>query len=353
MCLNADNRQDPPIALTAESVLDLPSYGPGATTEDHPSQTTILYPAFPYAPYSPAQVTAYPDEPGVSHGEHFTALPENEGHASGGGGPAPAGTQASGDGGQFAAGGSKGGYTGVAGPGNGPQSSAAPTSTAMGDGGSGSARGDGYVLNGVTCSILSAGDGKTILVNSDKIVTVSQGGPAATLVSQIISAAPSDASTGGLVVGSGSSVSTIQPVHASQASSGPTTTKVIIGTKTITCSQLANGAWVVPDTSTTGTLSLGGSTMGVDTVTLSAASTGLVRVDGSQGSSGASEGSGSASGLQSTGSVQQQGATGGSQSSAASAAQNTSAAARIGTVEGWVGVGAWLGIGIAGILVLY
>jgi len=476
-CLvHPDGVWDPPIALTPQAAIELPSYGPGETTSDHPAQTTPPAPAYPYGPYSPAQVTAYPDEPGVSHGEHFTALPENKGGASGSGaggesggiqGPGngpqsgsggsdsvsgsesgsrsgsdgsnvgqwsssslqsgPSGSnvgqgsgsssqsgssgsntdqgsgsdpqsgsdtsnagqgsgsgsqsgsagynagQGSGDGQQSESNGDGSGSTGgIAGPGNGPQATSAPNGNGNGNGNGGSASGGSgdnggsnggnegggnggsnggsgggsnggnnggtggaaglhYVVNEATFSIISSGNGAMVLENPGTTVTVSRGGPAAKIASQVVSAAPSDAPSGGLVVGTGSAASTIIPSGSGDGeASGQSTTKVIVGTKTLTCSRLSNGAWVVPDSSTTATVSPGGSDMAVDTATLSAASTGLVRADGS----GASNGGSSAQASRTSGGVQS-GSTGRSQS-ATSAMQDSSTASRASTVMGGV-----------------
>lgn len=424
--IHPDGVWDPPIALTPESVLDLPSWGPAANTEEHPVQTTPPSPAFPYGPYSPPQATAYPDEPGVSHGEHFTALPESTGSASGDGGGSSGGVQGSGNGAGSGSGGSTAGQGsgngqqdgsagsgtghasgggqdsgshgdgngiagGIAGPGTGPGSGSSGSIAGQGSGsqqsgsgasdagqGSGNAQssgsnggengngnGDGngngngngndggsnggnagsngedgsngaagnhYVVNAVTYSILSSTDSAMVLADGGTTVTVSQGGPAATIASQEVSAAPSDAPFGGLVIGSGSSASTITPVGPGNGgSSGRSTTKVIIGTRTLTASRLSNGAWIVPDSSTTMTVSPGGSAMAIDTATLSAASSGLVRADGSDVSN---NGASSAQASRTSGGVQQ-GSTRSSQS-AASATQNSSAVSRVTTAMGGV-----------------
>jgi len=54
------------------------------------------------------------------------------------------------------------------------------------------------------------------------------------------------------------------------------TSVMTIGSKTLTCTQDANGAWIIPDGSTTHTVSQGGSAVTVDAATLTAASDGLV-----------------------------------------------------------------------------
>jgi hypothetical protein len=54
-------------------------------------------------------------------------------------------------------------------------------------------------------------------------------------------------------------------------------TALTIGNKAITASQDANGAWIIPDSSTTHTISQGGSAVEVDGVMFTAASQGLVK----------------------------------------------------------------------------
>lgn len=363
--IHPDGVWDPPIALTPQAAIELPSYGPGETTADHPAMTTPPAPAYAYGPYSPAQVTAYPDEPGVSHGEHFTALPENNAGASGAGGGASGGVQGPGDGPQSGSGGGGSGNAGIAGPGDGPQATsgsggngngngggngsgnAAGSNDGSDDGGNGGsdgAAGSHFVNNGVTFSVISTTNGAMVLCNAGTTVTVSQGGPAATIASQVVSAAPSGARSGDIVVGTGSTASTIAPSGTgSNEAPGQSTTKVIIGTKTLTASRLANGAWVVPDSSTTMTVSPGGAAMAVDTATLSAASTGLVRADGSAASGGASS-----AGASRTSGGAQQGGSGSTQSTASATQDSSSAASRLSTMGGVMG----LFLGIAGIFAM-
>jgi hypothetical protein len=54
------------------------------------------------------------------------------------------------------------------------------------------------------------------------------------------------------------------------------TSVMTIGSKTLTCTQDANGAWIIPDGSTSYTVSQGGSAVTVDAATLTAGSNGLV-----------------------------------------------------------------------------
>lgn len=104
-------------------------------------------------------------------------------------------------------------------------------------------------------------------------------------------------------------------------------TALTIGNRVMTGSKDANGAWVIQDASTTHTVSQGGSAVMVDGVAYTAASQGLVKVDASETSDesdGSSKGSGT--GTQDSGATQTneaQQSTSATGSDGAAAATNT------------------------------
>ena len=104
-------------------------------------------------------------------------------------------------------------------------------------------------------------------------------------------------------------------------------TVLTIGNRVMTGSKNANGVWVIPDASTTHTISQGGSAVVVDGVAVTAASEGLVKADASETSdSDGSDDSDNGSGTD----TQSQGATrlnGAQQSTASSTGSDGAAAA--------------------------
>lgn len=316
--IHPDGVWDPPIALTPEATLDLPSYGPGATTskdQEEPEKTPAS-PINEFGPVSPQQtgIKGPSDGPHKSEEEgrqHFTALPETvAGNGNGDGGDGGQGQQTQGrdhgvGGGQHAEptqganGGGSGGSDGSGSEGNGAEGTGSDGSDGLNGGGSGhagdssdsSGSGGGQSGSGESGSGGSdgnqSGDGKSDSGSSnvgseDTSSGSGQGG--------------SGQSNGGDVTngGSGSTGSGSDQDDESGASnpSGVTsinvhTTVITVGTKSLTCSEDSNGAWVIPDASTTHTVSAGGSAVEVDAVTVTAGSDGLVQMDasGTKGSS--------------------------------------------------------------------
>merc|ERR1712080_320433 len=68
------------------------------------------------------------------------------------------------------------------------------------------------------------------------------------------------------------------------------TTVITVGNKVMACSQDSNGAWIIPDASTTHVASQGGSAVEIDAATYPAGSPGLVRVQASGSAGGFSQG---------------------------------------------------------------
>ena len=235
--IHPDGVWDPPIALTPEASLDLPSYGPGETTSEQEPEKTPATPINPYGPVPPRQtgidgpsLGPQPEDPN-SEREHFTALPEKgpESSPNGNGGGNASPTDSGSD----------------SGSGSGSDSGSASHS----DSGSGSNSGsDGH----------DASNTGTDSNNNS-----------------------SDINENGSNGGGSPQPTGVTKVH---------TTVITVGNKVMACSQDSNGAWVIPDASTTHVASQGGTAVDIDAATYTAGSQGLVRVQPSSPSGGSSQG---------------------------------------------------------------
>nr|OQO24277.1 hypothetical protein B0A51_07979 [Rachicladosporium sp. CCFEE 5018] len=231
--IHPDGVWDPPIALTAQDSLALPSWGPGATTTSSSvAESTPASPAFPYAPEG-AQETGIRGVSRTGAAQHFTAEPFEQ---SGGDGSAMF-TQTS----STAAGGDNAAAT---------EYNSTPTNE---------------VLIGTTVyTVVTATDGAAVWVGDQTTLTASSTIPNAPGF-QVSGTQGSDTMPTSWTSGGGSS-----PESDASGLSGA-------------WSSAAAGAWVYSDSITTMTASKGGPAVTIGTEVISAAETGIVKTATSTG----------------------------------------------------------------------
>lgn len=355
--IHPDGVWDPPIALTPEASLIVPTW---PSTEPGGPESTPASPLNSYGAQPPRQTginVPIPPTDGTTTGkQHFTALPETDGYGSGGGGDGSGGDGntsggsdgGSGQGGQSSNGGSgnnggsqggsgsgsNGGSNGNSGSGDngesdghsgsggngGSNENSAPGSNGGSQEGSGSDNGSGQSNPGVVTQVNVH---TTVMTVGNKIVQCTQDSNGAWIIPDITTTYT--ASAGGSAVEFEGATLTAGPnglVNADKLK-----TVLTIGNRVMTGSKDNNGAWVIADSSTTHTVSQGGSAVMVDGVTFTAASQGLVKADASE-TSDASDGSakGSGTGTQDSSATQTKNAqqsTGATGSDGAASASNT------------------------------
>ncbi|KAK6437241.1 hypothetical protein LTR95_006571 [Oleoguttula sp. CCFEE 5521] len=226
--IHPDGVWDPPIALTAQDSLALPSWGPGATTTSSSvAESTAASPAFPYAPVG-AQETGIRGVSRTGGAEHFTAQPFEQ---SGGDGSAMY-AQAS----STASGGQKSAAT------------AASTTT------------PNEVLVGTTIyTIVTGTDGAAMWVG-DQTTSTAGGTIPDVPVWQVSGTERSD------------------PTATTTASSGGTGPGTENGSQSGTWSSAAAGVWIYGDSTTAVTASQGGPAVNIGSDVMSAADTGIVKI---------------------------------------------------------------------------
>lgn len=306
--IHPDGVWDPPIALTPEASLVVPTYPGGpATTESSDPEATPASPINSYGAQPPRQTgIKKPTPPGgetTSAKQHFTALPETGGYGGSGselgdGGSAPSNGDNSGsnggegnnaggsDGANSQGGGSSQGDSGSNGgsnDGSGSGSNGGSNDNASGSGNNGGSHdgsdsGDNAGQTGaggatrinVHTTIITVGS-KTLQCTQDSngawiipdVSTTHTASPGGTAVE--IDAATLTAGANGLV--------------NANAQSNKQTTLITIGNKILQCTQDSNGAWIIPDASTTHTASAGGTAVAIDAATLTAGADGLVNAN--------------------------------------------------------------------------
>lgn len=348
--IHPDGVWDPPIALTPEASLIVPTW---PSTESGGPVSTPASPINSYGAQPPRQtgikVPVPPSDGTTSGKQHFTALPETGGYGgdgasgSGGDGDTSGGSDdGNGQDGQGSNGGSgnnggsgsgsHGDTSGGSDGGNGQGSNEGSGSDGHSNGnsgsgsnggsqhGSGSDDGSGQSNPGVVTQVNVH---TTVMTVGNKIVQCTQDSNGAWIIPDITTTYT--ASAGGSAVEFEGATLTAGPnglVNADKLK-----TVLTIGNKVMTGSQDANGAWIIPDSHTTHTVSQGGSAVLVDGVAVTAASEGLAKADASK-TSDASDGSakGSGTGTQDSGATQTSNAqqsTGATDSDGAAAASNT------------------------------
>ena len=342
--IHPDGVWDPPIALTPEASLIVPTYpGGSATTESSDPESTPATPINSYGAVPPRQTgivePTLPGDGATSEKQHFTALPQQTGGYGGGGG------SGSGDGestsGQQDGSGSNGGNgntSGGSGGSNGQGSDEGSGNNGGSQDGSGSENNSGSQDNSGSGNGAGAGQPgsgqsnqggvtrinvhTTIITVGNKIVQCTQDSNGAWIIPDITTT--HTASAGGSAVEFDGA--TLTAGANGLVNVDKEQTVLTIGNKVMTGSRDASGAWVIPDASTTHTVSQGGSAVVVDGVVVTAASEGLVKAHASatgDSSDGSAEESGTGtqnSGATRTNRVQSTGAT---NSDGAAAATNT------------------------------
>jgi hypothetical protein len=272
--IHPDGVWDPPIALTPEAALVVPTYpGGGASTESSDAESTPASPINSYGAVPPRQTGInVPTSPlageSTSERQHFTALPEvTSGPSSG-----TYGGQGSGSGNDGAGSGESGnGESGNGGSGNG----------GSGSDGSSSGQHDDSDSNSATESSPDGSDA----TNGQN----SQSGQSSNSNSGSSQGSHDGSGSGnnqGSNDNSGSSNSPGQSDADQPSSNGGGATRINVHTTIITvgstvlqCTQDSNGAWIVPGVSTTRTASIGGSAVEIDGTTFTAGPNGLVNVN--------------------------------------------------------------------------
>ena len=343
--IHPDGVWDPPIALTPEASLIVPTW---PSTEPGGPESTPASPLNSYGAQPPRQTginVPIPPSDGTTTGkQHFTALPETDGYGGGGGGDGSGGDGntsggsdgGSGQGGQGSNGGSgnnggsqggsgsgsNGGSNGNSGSGSNGGSNGNPGSGNNGGSqdGSGSDNGSGQSNPGVVTQVNVH---TTVMTVGNKIVQCTQDSNGAWIIPDITTTYT--ASAGGSAVEFEGATLTAGPNGLVNVDKQHTV--LTVGNRVMTGSKDNNGAWVIADASTTHTVSQGGSAVVVDGVALTAASQGLVKADASEtsdASDGSSKGSGTGtqdSSATQTDRAQQSGSATGSDGAAA--ASNT------------------------------
>ncbi|KAM0724016.1 hypothetical protein Q7P37_001007 [Cladosporium fusiforme] len=262
--IHPDGVWDPPIALTPEAQLKGPSFGPGTTTtKDSEPESTPASPINEYGPVPPERTGGLKppsNGPGGSSSErqHFTALPQTT-----------SGSSPDGEGRED--------YTMPAGDGS-----------SSGKGAEGSSNGSGGDSSDVH-------DGDSTSGGSDAGQT-DQGGSNKDNSEGHDNGSSSGSSGGDQENGGDSSSGSPNGADGPGSRQGHITgtkihtTIITLGSKTMTCSEDANGAWVIPDAYTTHAVSMGGSMAHIDGATFTADSDGLTQVHNSGKGGGSSNG---------------------------------------------------------------
>jgi hypothetical protein len=163
---------------------------------------------------------------------------------------------------------------------------------------------DGTTFTAGPNGLVNVNAQNTVLTIGNKVIMATQDAQGAWIIRD--SSTTHTASMGGSAVNIDGT--TVTAVAGGLVNVNAQNTALTIGNKAITASQDANGAWIIPDSSTTHTISQGGSAVEVDGVMFTAASQGLVkaRPSGTGESSDASVESGT--GTQRSGASQSSGA---------------------------------------------
>ncbi|KAK6442320.1 hypothetical protein LTR95_001452 [Oleoguttula sp. CCFEE 5521] len=225
--IHPDGVWDPPIALTAQDSLALPSWGPGATTTSSSvAESTPASPVFPYAPEG-AQETGIRGVSRTGGAEHFTAQPFEQSGADGSAMYAQASSTAA-DGDNAVT-----------------EYSSTPTNE---------------VLIGTTVyTVIIATDGSAVWVGDQTTLTAVGTIPNA----PVFQASGTEGS---------------DTLATSTVSGGGTSSASDAGELSGTWSSVAAGAWVYSDSMATMTVSQGGPAVTIGSDVMSAADTGIVKI---------------------------------------------------------------------------
>ena len=302
--IHPDGVWDPPIALTPEAAIVVPTAPGGGSASKTDSQESNATPASPINSYQaePPRQTgiAVPTKPsegdGASSGQqHFTALPETGGYggdgSSGGQSGGSGSGSGSGSGQQGSNGGSSGGSSGSSGSGQQGSSGGSGSGNnggSSGSSGSGQQGSDGVSgsgSNGGSSGSSGSGSGSSSNDNGGSSGNSGSGSGSSSNNNGGSSGDSDSGSNGGSSSGSngdGQNAGSGSDSGASNQGQGAGvmvhTTIITIGTKTLQGTQNPDGAWVIPDASTTHTISEGGSAVQVDAATLTAGDHGLVNM---------------------------------------------------------------------------
>lgn len=275
--IHPDGIWDPPIALTPQKSIVVPTK-PGGPSETDKPETTPASPINSYGPVAPEQTAGVHAPPRPSAGDdtsvrqHFTALPQTTS------GPSPGE-----DGGGKSRGEDDSKQDGGDRPSSPPSENAGYGSNGGNDqGGSDGKDGgnDGHQSTGGDDENSSDGSANTD-ASHDEGSKSSDGGNSGT---------DNDGQDGGEQDGGQQDGGQHHGgQHGDQAngqdgaqdgghitSINVHTTIITVGGNALTCTQDSNGAWIIPDTSTTHTASPGGSAVEIDTATFTAGSQGLI-----------------------------------------------------------------------------
>lgn len=260
--IHPDGVWDPPIALTPQASLIVPTW---PSTEPGGPESTPASPINSYGAQPPRQTginVPIPPSDGTTTGkQHFTALPETDGYGGGGGG------DGSGDDGNTS-GGSDGGN------GQGGQGS-------NGDSGNngGSQGGSGSGSNGGSNGNSGSGSKGESNENSGSGSNGGSNGNSGSGSNGGSNGNSGSGNNGGSQDGSGSDNGSGQSNPGVVTQVNVHTTVMTVGNKIVQCTQDSNGAWIIPDITTTYTASAGGSAVEFEGATLTAGPNGLVNVD--------------------------------------------------------------------------
>lgn len=260
--IHPDGVWDPPIALTPEASIIVPTW---PATEPGGPESTPASPINSYGAQPPRQtginVPIAPSDGSTSQMQHFTALPETGGYGGDGG---------SGSGGDGSSSGQNGGSSGDGGDGN----NSGGSSGGNGQGGQGSSGGSGNnENNGVSQGGSGSENNGGSNGNSGPGNNEGSNGNSGSGGNGGSNGNSGSGSNGGSDNGSGQS----NPGGVTQVNVH--TTIMTVGNKIVQCTQDSNGAWVIPDITTTYTASAGGSAVEFEGATLTAGPNGLVNVD--------------------------------------------------------------------------
>lgn len=286
--IHPDGVWDPPIALTPEASLIVPTW---PSTEPGGPESTPASPINSYGAQPPRQtgikVPVPPGDGTTSGKQHFTALPETDGYGGDGGSQGGSGSGSNGGSNENSGSGSNGGSNENSGSeSNGGSNGNSGTGSDGGSqDGSGSDNGSGQSNSGVVTQVNVH---TTVMTVGNKIVQCTQDSDGAWIIPDITTTYT--ASAGGSAVEFEGATLTAGPNGLVKADKLKTV--LTIGNRVMTGSKDANGAWIVPDSSTTHTVSQGGSAVMVDGVAFTAASQGLVKADASETSDASAKGSG-------------------------------------------------------------
>ena len=295
--IHPDGVWDPPIALTPEAALIVPTL---PSTESGGPESTPASPLNSYGAQPPRQtgivVPVPPSDDGPNSGkQHFTALPETGGYGGDGGSGSGGDGSSSGQNGGSGENGGDGNTSGGSGGGNGQgdQGSSGGSGSNGGsnwDSGSenngGSNENSGSGSNGGSNG--QSGSGNNGGSNSDS-GSGSNGGSNGNSGSE--NNGGSNGNSAGSGNNGGSNDNSGSDNGSGQSGTGQSnqggvitqvnvhTTVMTVGNKIVQCTQDSNGAWIIPDITTTYTASAGGSAVEFEGATLTAGPSGLVDVN--------------------------------------------------------------------------